>query len=394
MNDFFLTHERLAFDYFLEQSDAETGLVKDRAGNFASDPTTVASIAATGFGLAALAVGAEAGWISREGAQERVLRTLYTFRDRMPQHHGWYYHFVDARTGERVWQCELSSIDTALFLVGAVVAGQSFDSPEIRRLTDELYRRTDFQWMLTDGGAKPDAKTLCHGWKPETGFLANRWDSYCEHMILYLLAIGSPTFPIPADCWTAWERPIGEYAGYETFVVGPLFVHQFSHAFADFRGKRDLLGQDYWQSSVNATLGNRQFCMDNAAKFRTYGANCWGLSACDGPDGYRAYGAPPGFSEHDGTVAPLATLASVVFAPDLVLSAAEWMKATYADKIWGRYGFCDAFNVDRDWWDADVIGIDVGAALLMLENHRTGFVWERFMESPYIREAMNATFVP
>ena len=232
--------------------------------------------------------------------------------------------------------------------------------------------------------------TLCHGWKPESGFLRSRWDSYSEHMVLYLLAIGSPTHAIPASTWNAWERPEGEYAGHRAFRVGPLFTHQFSHAFVDFRGIVDGEGRDYWQSSVNATLANRQYCIDNADAYETYGPDLWGLSACDGPDGYRAYSAPPGREEHDGTVAILATLASLPFTPESVQSFAGHLMDTHGDRVWGKYGFTDSINVDREFWAPDVIGIDVGAAVLMIENHRSGLVWERFGRIPAIGRALDA----
>lgn len=381
--------ERRAVAYFWNEADPTTGIVKDRANNFgAADHRTVGSVAATGFGLAALAIGAERGWLERDAAAERVRTTLGFFLDQMPHEHGWFYHFVDIRTGARVWQCEVSSIDTALFLAGALCAGACFAGTDAAELADALYRRTDFAWMLTDGGTRLDSSALCHGWKPETGFLSSRWDSYCELMILYLLAIGSPTRPISDRTWDAWARPVGAYAGFETFRVGPLFVHQFSHAFVDFRGRKDRLGFDYWEASVQATLANRQFCADNAARFRTYAADFWGLSACDGPDGYRAYSAPPGRAEHDGTVAPLAVVAALPMAPELALRSTRRLRETFGDRLWGAYGFADAFNLDRDWWDADTIGIDVGAALLMVENYRTGFVWKAFGGISAVSDAM------
>jgi hypothetical protein len=379
--------QRRAFDFFWNEAHPQTGLIKDRAGNFAADDYTVSSIASTGFGLAALAIGVERGWITREQARERARVTLRFFRDRLEQQHGFYFHFVDWRTGERVWRSEISSIDTALFLAGALFAGRYFADTEVAELADELYRRVDFQWLLTDDGARPQEKLLGHGWTPERGFLPYRWDSYSEHMILYLLAIGSPTHPIPAESWDAWARPPGEYAGHRTFAINVLFVHQFSHAFVDFRGKRDRLGFDYFQSSVQATLANRQFCLDNAERFRAYSDACC-LSACDGPDGYRAYSALPGQANHDGTIAPWAAVASIVFMPDLSLGTMGHIYQTYGERVWGRYGFSDAFNVDRNWWGQDVIGIDLGAALLMLENYRSGLVWSRFMNIPYMQDAM------
>jgi len=202
------------------------------------------------------------------------------------------------------------------------------------------------------------------------------------------LALGSPTHPIPTACWDAWARPQGDYAGHRTFTAGPLFEHQYSQAFVDFRGLQDRLGFDYWQSSVEATLANRQFCIDQAHRFHTYSDEVWGLSACDGPGGYRAYGAPPGHIEQDGTVAPLSVVASVPFTPELCISAMRTIQAEYATKVWGRYGFCDGFSVDRNWYDHDVIGIDAGCALLMLENYHSGLVWQLLGQDPAVRRGL------
>ena len=380
--------QRRAVDFFLHEADRQTGLVKDRANNFHPDRRTLSSIAATGFGLAALPVAVEHHWISRQDAYQRALTTLRFAYHQMPNVHGWYYHFVNMHTGRRAGRSELSSIDTILFVAGALVAGQYFPDTEVATLADRIYRRIDFNWMRTDGGTKPDELRLCMAWRPETGFSKARWGSYCELMVLYILAMGSPTHPIPAASWTAWRRPIGEYKGYRSFRCSPLFVHQFSHAFIDFRGKRDRLGFNYWQSSVAATLADHQFCQDNAGKFKTFALGLWGLSACDGPDGYRAYGAPPGRVRCDGTVAPWAVAASVPFAPKLCVQTLRRMDTLFHDKLWGRYGFSDALNVDRDWWDQDVIGIDLGAAVLMIENARTGLIWRLFMANPFVQAGM------
>jgi hypothetical protein len=377
--------QRKAVEFFWQEAPPETGQVKDRARGDRKDRYTVSSIASTGFGLAALGIGAERGWIPRQAAEERAVRTLRFLRYRMPHEHGWYYHFVDRHTGLRAWKCELSSIDTALLLSGALVSAAAFPSGEAPRLVDQIYRRVDFPWMLTDGGTKPKETTLSMGWKPESGFLKSRWDHYCELMILYLLGLGSPTHPLPAACWDAWRRPVTTYKEYRGVALElPLFVHQYSHAFVDFRGLRDRRGFDPWQNSVVATRMNRQFCIDHAERHRGYGENSWGLSACDGPDGYRAYAPKPG--EHDGTITPWVVAASLPFAPEICLPALAAMRAE-AD-LWGGYGFTDAFNRDRSWVDPDVIGIDLGAALLMIENHRTGRIWKQFMSHASIRTAL------
>jgi hypothetical protein len=349
----------------------------------------VASIAAVGFGLTALCIGQEQGWITSEQAYDRALITLLFFRDKMENIHGFYYHFVDLNTGERVWDSEVSSIDTALFLAGTQVIASCFPDSEVEVVANELYERADFEWLRTDDGAKPEELRLGHGWKPETGFLPYRWDTYSELMILYLLALGSPTHPIPAESWTAWSRPVGEYQGFTTFAQGPLFTHQYSQAFVDFRDRHDILGFDYFTSSVNATQANRQFAIDQKTSFKTYDDHIWGLTASDGPNGYTAYGAPPGYINHDGTVSPAAPAGSIVFTPHLSITALQTMYDRYSNHIWGRYGFSDAFNVDQGWYDQDVIGIDVGITLVMLQNYKDGLVWRLMMQRSSIQDAMH-----
>lgn len=367
--------QRRAFRYFLDHADPRTGLVRDRASNFGGESRTAASVAATGFALAAMPVGVERGWISRAKAASYCQRSLGYLLYEAPSEHGFFYHFMDMHTGVRLWRCEVSSIDTALLLAGGLAAGQYFRG-HTGALAQALLARADFGWMLTDGGCAPNSLTLCHGWTPEAGFLPHRWDTYAEQSILYLLALGSPTHPIPPQCWDAVKRPVGEYAGLRTFVGGPLFIHQYSHVFVNFRGKVDRLGLDYWQASVNATLANRRFCMDQSGRFMGYGPDCWGLSASDCTDGYHVHGAPPGWAGHDGTIAPHAALASMPFTPRQCIALAKHLRRSYGDKLWGRYGFSSAFNVTRNWWSRDVLGIDIGCTLLMIENHRSGLIWK------------------
>ena len=287
--------EHLAFQYFWNEANPANGLIKDRANNFEDDSYDVSSIAAVGFGLTALCIGKENEWISYDAALERVETTLRFFYEDMPHEHGFFYHFVNIRTGERVWNSEVSSIDTALFLAGALTVAQCFPDTEASNLANAIYERVEFDWMLTDGGALPNSLLLNHGWKPEEGFLPYRWDSYNELMILYILAIGSPTHPIPTESWSEWARPTIEYEEYITFAQGPLFTHQYSQAWIDFRDKEDVLGFNYFDSSIGATLANRQFAIEEQNNCRTYEEHVWGLTACDGPDGYKAYSAPPGY---------------------------------------------------------------------------------------------------
>jgi hypothetical protein len=379
--------ERKAFDFFWFEAHPKTGLIKDRAKNHGRDNYENASIAATGFGLAALPVAVEHGWVSRKEAEDRANLTLRTFAQKLTQEHGWFYHFVKWSSGERAWKCEVSSVDTAWLVCGALLAGEYFGG-ETQALADTIYSRLDFPWMLTDGGLQPDAQTLSMGWKPESGFIKARWNTYSEHLALGILALGSPTHPVGAETWKAWKRNVGEYSGHKTFACGPLFTHQYSQMFIDFRGSKDSLGFDYFDSAREATLADRDFCVAQSARFKTYGTNVWGLSACDNARGdYEAYGAPPGDARSDGTVSVWNTAASVVFAPDLVTAAINHMDSEFP-QLRGRYGFCGAFNLDQNWFAPDVIGIDLGAALLMIENYRSEFVWREFMKIEAIRRGM------
>ena len=384
-----------SFLFFWHEANPENGLIKDRANNFHQDNNDVSSIASVGFGLSALCIGVENEWVSYEDAYKRAETTLRFFSD-MPNEHGFYYHFVDMNSGERRWDSEVSSIDTALFLAGALTIAQCFPNTEVETLANEIYERVDFNWMLTDDGALPDSLLLNHGWKPESdiGFLQYRWDRYSELMILYLLAIGSPTHPIPAESWEAWERPVVEYEGYITFQQGPLFTHQYSQAWVDFHDKEDALGFNYFDSSIGATLANRQFAIDNPDGCQTYDTHVWGITAGDGPgDGkteYRAYSAPPGDILHDCTVIPAAAAGSIVFTPEESMKALRTIYEKYGDRIWGKYGFSAAFNVDKDWWDQEVIGIDLGITLLMIENYRHQTIWKIFMTHSAIHNALTA----
>ena len=383
-----------AFLYFWNETDQATGLTKDRAGNFADGDRGVASMAATGFGLTALTVGESRGWITRDQAYARALTTLRQLRLRQENVHGWFHHFVDGSTGEPLPGSEISSIDTALLLAGALTVGRRFAGTEAETLAREIYERVDFPWMMTDGGAKPDELTLSMGWTSQ-GFIAARWNAYSEHQILYMLGLGSPTHPLPAASWRAWKRPEGAL----TQASGPLFTHQYSQLWLDLRGWKDG-DQDYFDRSVKTTLAHRDAAIAAQEEHAADGPNCWGLTACDGPDGYRAYGLYPAGAENDGTVAPAAAGGSTAFTPELSVAALRFMKAEYGDRIWGRYGFADAFNADPRWkerfnaeglWRSpDAVGIDQGAILLAVENARTGLVRNTFMDTPHARRAFAA----
>lgn len=362
--------------YFAEEANPKNGLVKD-----SSRPGAPCSVAAVGFGLTAMCIGDARGWIDRDKAYDRVLRTLKAFRDDVPNEHGFFYHFLDMRMGSRTWNSELSSIDTALFLAGALFAGEYFKGTEVEKIAGEIYERVDWLWMMN---GKP---VMCMGWKPDSGFLWYYWDSYSEAMILYALAIGSPTHPIPKDAWFAWKRPVDLYKGYEVVycTTGSLFTYQYSHAWIDFRNLYD--GKvNYFENSINATKANREFCIDNASKYKTYGENSWGLTACLGPEGYKGYGAKPGEGISDGTIAPCGMAGAIVFDPQASLSGLKYLYDNHKDFLYGKYGFKDAFNLNKDWWAEEYLGIDVGITLIMIENFRSGLVWEKFMKLEAIKK--------
>lgn len=377
--------QRRCFRFFWDEANPETGLIPDRADADGQKKFPVASIASVGFGLTGICIADQRGWIPRDQAYQHVLTTLRFFWEKMPHERGFYYHFVDMKTGARVWNCELSSIDTALLLAGILTARQYYKGTEVEQLATKIYQRVDWPWMLAGG------QTLSMGWTPEGGFLNARWDEYSEHMILYLLGLGSTTHPLPRQTWNAWKRqPLITYAGHTYLQCQPLFTHQYFHAWVDFRNKRDAFA-DYWRNSVLATLAHRQFNIDMRDTFPKYGENLWGITSSDGPDGYKAWGGPPATTHPpiDGTVVPCAAGGSLPFAPRETIAALRHMHQQYGDRIWKKYGFVDAFNPHTGWVATDVIGIDVGITLLMIENHRSGFVWRYFMQNPEIQRAMH-----
>lgn len=383
---------RRAFRYFSEHSDAQTGLVLDRAHtdgtphNVDEPNHNIASSAATGFGLTALCIAAERGWLPAAEARRRVLLTLRFYAERAAEEHGWFLHWMDKESGARRWQSEYSSIDTALLLGGVLTArGYYRGDQEIVRLATKIYERVDFHWMLAG-----HPTLLSHGWKPETGFLKPRWDTYSEHLILQMLAIGSPTYPVTPRAWRAWQRTRITYAGYSYLNGGPLFTHQYSHAWVDFRNRRETWYPftDYFENSIAATRAHRAFCLALAREFPGYAADVWGITASDSVHGYVAWGGPPRDPAIDGTVVPCAPAGSLQFTPDISLAALRRMRERFGDRIYGRYGFADAFNPNTGWVNRDVIGIDLGITLLSAENLRTGNVWRWFMRNSEIARAM------
>lgn len=377
--------EQAAFLYFWENSHPKTGLIKDRSTAAGVDPRTVASIAATGFGLTAFCIAAQRGWYDGKALRDRVRKTLRWIAEWMPHEHGFYFHFVDWSDGRRMWGCELSSIDTALLLCGVITCGEYFVDPEIRDLAAILYQRVDWKWMLNEG------PTLAHGWMPESGFLNNRWDHYCELMLLYLLAIGTDTNRIPVSSWDAWRRPIHEEEGLRYIgSPAPLFVHQYAHAWFDFHGRHDRHA-NYFDNSLLATEAHRRFCLGLASQHPAYGEGLWGITASDSVNGYVVWGGPPTMGPIDGTVVPCAAAGSLPFLPRACLDVLHTLKARFGDRLWKRYGFADAVNPQTGWIAPDVIGIDVGITLLMAENVRTGLVWDTFMKNRHVKQAFERT---
>jgi hypothetical protein len=375
--------ERLACCYFWEQASPDTGLVKDRcnARKAATDHSDVASIAATGFGLTALCIGDLRGFISHSEARQRVYTTLKFLAEKLPHHRGFFYHFANLNSGERVWDSEVSSVDTAILLCGILTCRMHFRDTDITLLAHSISNRVEWTWL------SEDTTLLPHGWAPEVGFLPYRWDYYNEMMMMYLLGLGSPTYPLRTEAWDAWKRITFDYEG-KRYIgsFAPLFVHQYSQAWFDFRSKRDRYS-DYFQNSVIATEVHRQFCLELKKQFPDYSADFWGITASDSKNGYVIWGGPPAFGPIDGTVTPAAAGGSLPFLPQETMRVLRNIRSRYPN-AWCCYGFVDALNPMKDWYDSDVVGIDTGITMIMAENARTGYVWKTFMQNPEAQRGM------
>ncbi|MBI4431152.1 MAG: hypothetical protein HY587_05525 [Candidatus Omnitrophica bacterium] len=373
--------EKQTFRYFLNEYHPETGLINDSSANHGQPLRELrTSIAATGFGINAFIIGSERGWISNKEAYERILTALRFFSERAETQHGFFYHFLEGREGKNVYESELSSIDTALLLAGMLTAAEYFPGTKAAEIAKSIYERVDFNWM------RNRTTYLCMGWQKESGFLPSYWSGFAEGLLLYILATGSPTYPVPNDSWSKVKKPVAEREG-ETFMfAGPLFIHQYPQVWLDLRNKNDGVA-DYFENSRRATRANKKFSENNAAEFKTYAEGYWGLSAYDGPAGYKAYGASDRNS-HDGTISPLVSGASIVFEPELSIAQMRKVYSNLKDKMWGRYGFSDSMNLDRDWRSKSVIGIDAGALLSMIENYRTGLIWRLFMQNENVKRGL------
>jgi hypothetical protein len=383
--------------YFLSEINPANGLVKDR-----STSTSPASIAAQGFGLSALCIGVDRGIITRSDGAARVLTVLQTYWNG-PQgtattgtigYKGLFYHFLDMTTAKRTWTSELSTIDTALLMAGVIDAKQYFDGPDpveqqIRALSDSLYRRVDWTFVYN-----PSTHGIKMGWAPEgTGF--GDWRGYNEAMILYILALGSPTHPADSTGWNYWTSgyTFGTQYGQSYVLFPPLFGHQYSHFWIDFRYMWDnymkAKGLTYFENSRRATYAQRAYAIANPLHWTAYGDSMWGLTASDvpPPTGYNARGAPPAQND-DGTITPTAPVSSIAFAPEITIPVIRNLYHTYGSSIWGDYAFTDAFNPSKGWWDLDVLGIDQGPMVMMIENWRNSSVWGRMMKNADVQRGM------
>jgi hypothetical protein len=396
------TIQHTAFNFFWNEANPANGLIKDR-----SAPGAPCSIASVGFGLSAICIGVDHGWVSRQAARDRVLTTLLTFwrgaqgpGNAYMGNYGLFYHFLDMTTARRAWDSELSTIDTGLLLAGIIDAKQYFggsDSMEtsIRNVADSIYYRMNWDLM------RNYSPGILMGWMPGTGFLGyGQWIGYNEASIMYILAIGSPTYPVDASGWQKWTSGYKweTHYGYTYVIFPPLFGHQYSHCWIDYRNINDQYMRDqgitYFENSRRATLAQQAYAVANPSGYTGYSDSLWGLTASDTPTGYNARGAPPPEND-DGTITPTAPISSLPFAPEAVIPVMRNMWNNYRTQLWTPYGFRDAFNLGKNWWDADIIGIDQGPIIIMIENYRTQAVWKRFMKNPDVQRGLQvAGFLP
>lgn len=420
--------QRRTFRFFWDTTNKQNGMAPDR---FPSP--SFASTAAVGFALTAYVIGSERGFVSRSQARLRTLRTL-RFLESLPQgpdeagmggYKGFYYHFVHMHNGQRFGTTELSTVDTSLLLGGVLLAQSYFDrdsraEAEIRELAEKIYRRVDWKW------AQNRPPMLSHGWRPESGFLRFDWRGYNEGMLMYILALGSPTHAIEPEAWTEWMRTYkdtyGEFSGQKFLSFGPQFGHQYSHVWIDFRGIQDAFnreqGFDYFENSRRAAYAQRAYARENPMRWRGYDSEIWGLTACDGPAdtvqiynneerGFFTYAARSTASTHvldDGTIAPTAAVASIAFAPEIVIPTIRAFRARFGEHLYQKYGFLDSVNpsftytdvplrhgriVENIGWVADdYLGIDQGPIVAMIENYRSGLVWSIMQNNPHIRRGL------
>lgn len=383
--------QRRCIQFFLDEQHPTTGLFPDRARANGGKSNDVASIASVGFGLTSLYIGVERGWVKKEDAYERSLRVLKFLRDKVEHHHGHFYHFMEMGTGKRVWECEVSNVDTAILMAGVLSARQYFPDTELAKVANELYERVEWDWLLKENNC------LSHGFKPEEGFLKAEWGGYSEGpTLIVLMGLGSKTHPLPAAAWQAWRRErVYSYDGVTYLACPPLFTHQYPQCWFDLRGLRDDHA-NYFRNGQLATIAMRTWMKNELSKrYKTYNENIWGLTASDTNEGYTAWGGPPAQGPIDGSVVPAAAAGSLAFEPRICIDALKAMHKQYGERAYVKYGFVDAFNPIDSWYNKDVIGIDVGPSVVMAENARSGFVWKLFMSSPEAQAALKkADFRP
>lgn len=403
------TIQHTAFNFFWNEANPANGLIRDRA-NVSTTSNADCSIASVGFGLSAICIGVDHGWVGRAAAKDRVVTTLKTFWY-SPQgggtsgyigNFGLFYHFLGMNSATRSGNTELSTIDTALLLAGIVDARQYFDGQDsvetlIRQLADSIYYRMDWNLMRNYNNG------IMMGWTPEHGFADasgnayGQWVGYNEASIMYILALGSPTHPVDYTAWQTWTQgyDYGTQYGFTYVIFPPLFGHQYSQCWIDYRNIADDYMKshnlNYFENSRRATLAQRAYAIANPGGFVGYSDTLWGITASDVPGGYTARGAPPAEND-DGTITPTAPVSSIAFAPEVVIPVIQTLWDSYGAKLWTKYGFRDAFNLSlsTQWWDTDVIGIDEGPMIIMIENYRTQAVWNRFMQNADIQRGLAA----
>ena len=393
VSSYALAEEEACFNFFWETQVSDEslysyGLIPDRYPS-----NGLASIASVGFGLAAIPIGIENGWISKEEGEDRVIKTLASV-DELTTIHGFYYHFYSMVSGKPSNGSEVSDIDTALFIAGALMAGEYFQG-EAKELAEKIYAEVEWTWFIN-----PKNKQFYMSYDPQAGkFKDGHWDFYGEQLVMYFLAAGSPTYPINQSIYDSFKKHLGAYGGQSFYHswFGSIFTYQFSHAFVDFRNMDDPNGINWFENSVKATKAARQYCIDNPEGFLAFNENSWGLTACDTPSGYSGLlGNPPsGYTndaqKNDGTVALAGSLGSFPFLPEEVEQSLAYYYELLDGKLVGKYGLYDAYNLEggKVWIAKDVIGIDKGISLLMIENYRSELVWKYFMQSEYIQNAIN-----
>ena len=379
-----------SYNFFIKEANTNKssngyGLIRDKT--ILADH--IASIASVGYGLAALIIGINHKWISYKEAYERADKTLDTFLNNVEGINGFYYHFVNINNGKREWNCEISIIDTAIFICGAITVGEYFGG-RIQQKAEILYKKINWKWYTNK-----ETNYFYMGYTPEKGFWG-KWDMYAEQLMTYILGVSSPTFPIDTSMYYEFKRKKASYKNIEDIIYtycGTLFTYQFSHCWIDFRNIIDKDNINWFENSIKATKANKQYCIDNKTRFKTYGENSWGLTSCLGPKGYCEFGSKPCDAnleeKNDGTITPCGAIGSIVFTPKDSLKAMEYYYNTFP-KLWGKYGFKDGYNleINEPWFAKEYIGIDKGIEILMIENYLNESIWKNFMKNQYVQKGL------